>query len=81
MSQIVSAEQRRYAGQLRRLLAKYNEVETLLQVGEYRQGSDAVADEAIARIDAIRDFLSQPTDQLSDYDTTLEQLAGVIDDA
>ncbi|MBB4731493.1 type III secretion system ATPase SctN [Xanthomonas arboricola] len=81
MSQIVSAEQRQYAGQLRRLLAKYNEVETLLQVGEYRQGSDAVADEAIARIDAIRDFLSQPTDQLSDYDTTLEQLAGVIDDA
>lgn len=81
MSQIVSVEQRRYAGQLRRLLAKYNEVETLLQVGEYRQGSDAVADEATARIDAIRDFLSQPTDQLSDYDTTLEQLAGVIDDA
>lgn len=81
MSQIVSAEQRQYAGQLRRLLAKYNEVETLLQVGEYRQGSDAVADEAIARIDAIRDFLSQSTDQLSDYDATLEQLAGVIDDA
>ncbi|NIK51543.1 type III secretion system ATPase SctN [Xanthomonas arboricola] len=81
MSQIVSVEQRRYAGQLRRLLAKYNEVETLLQVGEYRQGSDAVADEAIARIDAIRDFLSQPTDQLSDCDTTLEQLASVIDDA
>lgn len=81
MSQIVSAEQRQYAGQLRRLLAKHNEVETLLQVGEYRQGSDAVADEAIARIDAIRDFLSQPTDELSDYDTTLEQLAGVIDDA
>ncbi|MCC4620095.1 type III secretion system ATPase SctN [Xanthomonas cassavae CFBP 4642] len=81
MSQIVSAEQRQYAGQLRRLLAKHKEVETLLQVGEYRQGSDAVADEAIARIDAIRDFLSQPTDQLSDYDATLEQLAGVIDDA
>lgn len=81
MSQIVSAEQRQYAGQPRRLLAKYNEVETLLQVGEYRQGSDAVADEAIARIDAIRDFLSQSTDQLSDYDATLEQLAGVIDDA
>ena len=53
----------------------------MLQVGEYRHGSDAVADEAIARIDAIRDFLSQPTDQLSDYDTILEQLAGVIDDA
>ncbi len=81
MSQIVPSDHSQAAGQLRRLLAKYNEVETLVQVGEYRQGSDAVADEAIDRIDAIRDFLSQPTDQLSAYDNTLEQLASVTDDA
>ncbi|CEJ45973.1 type III secretion system ATPase SctN [Xanthomonas citri pv. bilvae] len=81
MSQIVPSDHSQAAGQLRRLLAKYNEVETLVQVGEYRQGSDAVADEAIDRIDAIRDFLSQPTDQLSAYDSTLEQLASVTDDA
>lgn len=81
MSQIVPPEQSQAAGQLRRLLAKYNDVETLLQVGEYREGSDATADEAIARIDAIRDFLCQPTDQLSGYESTLEQLASVIDDA
>ncbi|ASK99371.1 type III secretion system ATPase SctN [Xanthomonas citri] len=81
MSQIVPSDHSQAAGKLRRLLAKYNEVETLVQVGEYRQGSDAVADEAIDRIDAIRDFLSQPTDQLSAYDSTLEQLASVTDDA
>ncbi|CCF68201.1 type III secretion apparatus H+-transporting two-sector ATPase [Xanthomonas citri pv. punicae str. LMG 859] len=81
MSQIVPSDHSQAAGRLRRLLAKYNEVETLVQVGEYRQGSDAVADEAIDRIDAIRDFLSQPTDQLSAYERTLEQLASVTDDA
>ncbi|ALS96207.1 type III secretion system ATPase SctN [Xanthomonas oryzae] len=81
MSQIVPSGHSQAAGRLRRLLAKYNEVETLVQVGEYRQGSDAVADEAIDRIGAIRDFLSQPTDQLSDYESTLEQLASVTDDA
>lgn len=81
MSHIVPSDHSQAAGRLRRLLAKYNEVETLVQVGEYRQGSDAVADEAIDRIDAIRDFLSQPTDQLSAYDSTLEQLASVTDDA
>ncbi|AOY64633.1 type III secretion system ATPase SctN [Xanthomonas citri pv. glycines] len=81
MSQIVPSDHSQAAGRLRRLLAKYNEVETLVQVGEYRQGSDAVADEAIDRIDAIRDFLSQPTDQLSAYESTLEQLASVTDDA
>ncbi|OOW67221.1 type III secretion apparatus H+-transporting two-sector ATPase [Xanthomonas axonopodis pv. melhusii] len=81
MSQIVPSDHSQAAGRLRRLLAKYNEVETLVQVGEYRQGSDAVADEAIDRIDAIRDFLSQPTNQLSAYESTLEQLASVTDDA
>ncbi|MGW8277456.1 type III secretion system ATPase SctN [Xanthomonas axonopodis] len=81
MSQIVPSDHSQAAGRLRRLLANYNEVETLVQVGEYRQGSDAVADEAIDRIDAIRDFLSQPTDQLSAYESTLEQLASVTDDA
>ncbi|MBD4074158.1 EscN/YscN/HrcN family type III secretion system ATPase [Xanthomonas citri pv. citri] len=81
MSQIVPSDHSQAAGRLRRLLAKYNEVETLVQVGEYRQGSDAVADEAIDRIDAIRDFLSQPTDRLSAYESTLEQLASVTDDA
>ncbi|MCF5922200.1 EscN/YscN/HrcN family type III secretion system ATPase, partial [Xanthomonas perforans] len=81
MSQIVPYDHSQAAGRLRRLLAKYNEVETLVQVGEYRQGSDAVADEAIDRIDAIRDFLSQPTDQLSAYENTLELLTSVTDDA
>lgn len=81
MSQIVPSDHSQAAGRLRRLLAKYNEVETLVQVGEYRQGSDAVADEAIDRIDAIRDFLSQPTDQLSAYESTLDLLASVTDDA
>lgn len=81
MSQIVAPQQQRHAGQLRRLLAKYAQVETLLQVGEYKEGSDVVADEAIARIDLIREFLSQSTDELEDYAQTLHRLASVIDDA
>lgn len=66
MSQIVPSGHSQAACRLRRLLAKYNEVETLVQVGEYRQGSDAVADEAIDQIGAIRDFsASRPTSSVT----------------
>lgn len=38
MNQIVSKEHKTWAGDLRRLLAKYEEVELLLQIGEYQKG-------------------------------------------
>ncbi|AXF25786.1 EscN/YscN/HrcN family type III secretion system ATPase [Burkholderia pyrrocinia] len=80
MSQIATPEHRSAAGRLRRLLAKYRDVETLLQVGEYRAGSDPLADDAIARIDAIRGFLNQSTEDLTDYDTTLDRLREAVGD-
>ncbi|WP_081780632.1 FliI/YscN family ATPase [Sulfitobacter sp. 20_GPM-1509m] len=48
------------AREARKLLAKYNEIELLLQIGEYEAGSDAVADRAIATHDPLDTFLSQP---------------------
>ena len=36
------------------LMAKYQEVELLVKIGEYKRGGDAVTDEAIDKIDAIR---------------------------
>jgi len=41
------------------LLARYQEAEFLVQVGEYKSGSDALTDKAIARIDDLRGFLRQ----------------------
>lgn len=52
---------------LRRSLAKYQEIELLLQIGEYKSGSDAAADTAIRLVEPIRNLLQQPADQLSDY--------------
>ncbi|EKN3539059.1 SctN family type III secretion system ATPase YscN, partial [Yersinia enterocolitica] len=43
MNQIVSKEHKTWAGDLRRLLAKYEEVELLLQIGEYQKGQDKEA--------------------------------------
>lgn len=45
----------------RSLLAKYDELKLLIQIGEYTAGQDVEADEAIARIDEIRGFVHAPS--------------------
>jgi ATP synthase in type III secretion protein N len=75
MSQIVPREHADAAGRVRSMMAKYDEIEMLLQVGEFKKGSDAVADQAVERIAAIRGFLSQRTEDLMPYEEILGQLA------
>jgi len=65
------------AASLRKQLAKYQDVELLLQIGEYKRGSDAEADEAIRNITAIRKLLQQPSDQLSGFDESVAALSGI----
>lgn len=50
------------AAKARGLLAKFRDIEFLVQVGEYSAGSDALADEAIARRDDLNAFLKQASD-------------------
>jgi len=44
---------------LRSLLAKYNDVELLLQMGEYKKGVDAFTDTAVAAHPHLRTYLTQ----------------------
>jgi ATP synthase in type III secretion protein N len=78
MGAVTSNEHRALAGKLRELLAKYNEVELLVRIGEYKQGADRLADEAVAKVDAIRSFLRQGTHDLVDFPTVLQQLAAAL---
>ena len=75
MPQVTSREHMDVAGHVRRLMAKHKEIETLLQVGEYKEGSDPLADEAIAKMEAIRAFLNQRTDEFEDMSSTYDALA------
>lgn len=59
MDAVTAPEHRRAAAHLRRLLARYEEIELLVRVGEYQAGSDALADEALRKIASIRDFLRE----------------------
>ena len=78
MNAITTPEHQAAAGKMRELMAKYEEIELLVKVGEYKQGADAVADEALQKIEAIRNYLKQRTDELSDFETNLAQLKQVI---
>ncbi|MBS0643366.1 MAG: type III secretion system ATPase SctN [Proteobacteria bacterium] len=78
MGAVTSPEHRALAGKLRQLMAKYNEVELLVRIGEYKAGSDKLADEAVAKIDRIRDFLRQPTHELVGFDDMMKQLQSAL---
>ncbi|MCX5590277.1 type III secretion system ATPase SctN [Alcaligenes endophyticus] len=74
MSAIASPEHKLAAGRVRELMAKYDEVELLLRIGEYKHGGDALIDEAISKIDAIRQFLRQETTDFTPFSDTLDAL-------
>lgn len=57
--------QQQAAARVRAWLAKFRDIELLLQMGEYQKGSDAEADEAVARMPAVRQFLQQPADEFT----------------
>ena len=71
---ITDQQHQQAATHLRSLLAKYKEMEFLIQVGEYEPGNDAVADEAVAKVDQINPFLKQATSEVLDIDQTLAHL-------
>lgn len=78
MSAVATPEHQESAARLRELLAKYEDVELLVKIGEYQKGADPLTDEAIARIDAIRAFLRQGIHEKSDFDQTLQQLSDLV---
>lgn len=51
------------AAEVRRLLAAYADVQLLVQLGEYREGADPLADRARALMPDIERLLRQPADQ------------------
>ena len=78
MPLLAAPAQQRAALKLRSLLAKHQEIELLLKLGEYREGSDALADEAIAKHAKIKDFLAQSRDEATAYAETVVQLETLV---
>ncbi|HSI82956.1 MAG: EscN/YscN/HrcN family type III secretion system ATPase, partial [Candidatus Methylacidiphilales bacterium] len=69
---------RKAASRMRELMAKYQEVELLVRIGEYKKGADAAADEAIAKMDAINKFLRQGLMEKSSFAETVQALGKIV---
>jgi ATP synthase in type III secretion protein N len=78
MQSIVTPDHGKNAARVRELVAKHRDIELLLQVGEYKSGSDALADQAIAKISSIDSFLRQGADETSDIDRAIARLAALV---
>jgi len=74
MPRVVTAEHRQAAGVLRSRLAKYQEVELLVQIGEYKSGTDPDADVAINSMPAIRSLLQQPASEVCPFNDSIQTL-------
>lgn len=75
MEAVAGREHRAHARTLRDLMSRYAEIEFLVHVGEYRKGVDPRNDMALERIEAIRSFLRQASDEHTAFPLVLEQLA------
>ncbi|MBR5882579.1 MAG: type III secretion system ATPase SctN [Mailhella sp.] len=78
MNAIVSKEHKKDAQRLRQILAKFAEVELLVQIGEYKKGADKDADDALAHIDKVNAFLKQGLDEKSSFEETLQALSQAV---
>ena len=78
MNSIVSKDHKDAAKRLRQILAKYQAVELLLQIGEYKKGADKEADDAIAHIDRVNAFLKQGLAEKSTFEETLAVLKAAV---
>lgn len=74
MPTLINSAHRASADKVRAMLARYEEVELLLQVGEYEKGADPLTDEAVEKYQRIKSFLMQDAGQRIGIDAALAQL-------
>lgn len=74
MNDIISSEHKNQAGKFKRMFALLKENEVLLRIGAYQKGNDKELDNAIAKKEAMENFISQDSSQVAVYDETLKTL-------
>jgi flagellum-specific ATP synthase len=79
MSSIATKEHKAISGQLKNVLATYEEAEDLINIGAYRNGSNKDIDYAIEKIDIVNEFLCQDVDEKFGFDEILEQLNSIFE--
>ncbi len=75
---LVEKDHLKSADQFRTLWANYMDMEDFINMGIYAKGKNKTVDEAIGRIDSMRNFLQQGYDQGDSFDRTQTNLRQVV---
>ncbi len=75
---VASSEHLGAAQQIRKLLAAYSQAELLIKIGEYQAGGDPTTDSAVEKIDSLRTFLQQGTNEYSAFDDTIARMNELV---
>ncbi|WP_227767246.1 flagellar protein export ATPase FliI [Zhaonella formicivorans] len=78
MAEIVSGEHLKLAGELRDLLASYQKVEDLINIGAYQKGSNPQVDAAIKHYPQIIQFLKQRSDEYVPFAETIRLMSEIL---
>ena len=78
MGEVATPRQAEAAGRLKELLSVYRHAEDLVNVGAYVAGSNPRIDEALRKIEPIREFLRQKPREISSMEETLQRLEKVV---
>lgn len=80
MSQIADRKHKQAAGKLKNVLATYNEAEDLINIGAYKGGSNPNIDYAIAKIDAVNEFLMQAVEDKYSFEEAVNKMEELFND-
>ena len=79
IGQLATPNHQALAGKVRTLLAKHQELELLIQMGEYQAGNDPEADLAVSKKARVDEFLKQNTQDHVSYPQTLSDLEALLE--
>jgi flagellum-specific ATP synthase len=74
MPAVISADHLAKVNLIRRLFATYKNSEELIRIGAYQKGSDPELDRAIALMPALREFLTQSSQEVPTMKSSIDRL-------
>lgn len=78
MPDIVSKEHLEIAHRFNEILATYSEAEDLINIGAYVKGSNPAIDNAVSKIDGIRNYLKQSITEKATFEDAVNGLAIIV---
>ena len=78
MPYVTTVEHRRYAAEMRKLMATYEKARDLVNIGAYVHGSDPEIDASLAALPKINAFLQQSAEEATPFDQVETMLADAV---